>query len=78
MVLKLRKSECSTSNGLQFGVETREIWLIEAKLCKGHAITGLSLGQIVFGCLGSIFCGNWVHWVSLFSLTLSLVAGLFW
>ena len=55
MVLKLRKSECSTSNGLQFGVETREIWLIEAKLCKGHAIMGLSSGQIVFWSFGLNF-----------------------
>ena len=28
---------------------------MEAKLHKGHAITRLSSGQIVFGCLGSIF-----------------------
>ena len=47
--------ESIASNGLQFEVETREIWLLEARLHKGHAVTGLSSGQIVFGCLGSKF-----------------------
>ena len=33
----------------------RKIWLIKERLRKGHAITGLSLGQIVFCCLDSFF-----------------------
>ena len=52
----LRSKKSSTSKGFQFGIEeTREIWLIEAKLHKGHAITRWSSSQIIFGCLGSFF-----------------------
>ena len=51
----LGSHKSNTSNGSQFRVETREIWIIEARLRKRHAITGLSDGQIVFGCLCSIF-----------------------
>ena len=70
----LGSQESNALNGFQFGVETNEIWLIEARLHKGHAIRRLSLGQLVFRCLGSIFgplfglffCGNWVHWFFFF------------
>ena len=62
--------------------------MIEARLPKRHAIMGLSLGQIVFGFLGSIFKPFffWALFVEigpvgfffLFSLNLPLVVGLFW
>ena len=77
----LGSHKSKTSNGSQFRVETREIWFIEARLRKRHAITRLSYGQIVFSCLGLFlgsFHGIWARWVFLFSLTLSLVIGLFW
>ena len=51
----LGSQKSKASNELQFKVEMREIWLIEVRLCKGHAIMGLSSGQIIFSCLGSIF-----------------------
>ena len=38
-----------------FGVETREIWLFEAKLHRGYAVTGLHMGPILFAYLGSSF-----------------------
>ena len=85
MALKLRKLESNASNDSQFEVETRKIWLIEARLRKEHAIIGLSLGQIVFGCLGSIFgplFGLFLWQLGplcfFLSLTISLVVGLFW
>ena len=37
LILGSQKSK--TSNISQFGVETREIWLIEARLCKEHSST---------------------------------------
>ena len=83
----LRSQKSNTSNGFQFGVEeTREIWLIEAKLHKGHVITRWSSSQIIFGCLGSFFgplFGLFLWQLGplgffLFSLTLSLVSRLFW
>ena len=72
---RLGSQKSSASNRSQFRVETTKIWLIEARLRKGHAITGWSMGQFVFGLLGSFFG---VHWVFLFSLTLSLVTRLSW
>ena len=51
----LGSHESSASNRLQFKFEMRETWLIEVRPRKGYAIIGLSLGQIVFRFLGSIF-----------------------
>ena len=50
----------------------REIWFIEVRLHKSHAITGLSLGQIVWAQFLSVFlgssCGNWARWVYFYFL----------
>ena len=54
MVLKLRNLGISL-NESQFRVETRETWLIEVRLYKGHVVMELSSSQIVFGNLGSFF-----------------------
>ena len=54
----------------------REIWFIEVRLHKSHAITGLSLGQIVWALLVAIGPVGFIF-IFYFSLTLSLVAGLF-
>ena len=62
MVLKLRKLGIKASNGLQFGVETMEIWPIEAWLHKRHVVKGLHTGPIPIGCLGWFFCLSfWAH-----------------
>ena len=53
MVLKLRKSKSNSKKGSWFGVETREIWPFEAKLCKGYAVMGSHTGLILFTCLHS-------------------------
>ena len=55
MILKLRKLGIKCFKWI-FEVEMREIWSIEAMLCKEHTITGSHIGPIVFGCLGSFFC----------------------
>ena len=69
----------NASNGSQFGVETRGIWLIEEILCKEHVVTGLLLilfgwlGWILGLLLGSIFLWQLGHLGFLFSLTQFLV-----
>ena len=84
MVFKLRKSKFQCFKRIAIGVETRKIWLIKERLHKGHIVIGLSLGQILFWLFRLIFWASFwaqffrAHWVFLFSLTLSLVVGLFW
>ena len=51
----LGSQESNSLNGLQFGVETKEIWSFEVKLRRGYAVTGLHTGPILFACLGSSF-----------------------
>ena len=57
MFWRLGNQESNASNGSQFWVETREIWLIKARLRKRYAIMEMSMGQFVFGLLGSFFWG---------------------
>ena len=54
MILKL-SHESNSLNGLQFGVETKEIWSFEVKLRREYAVTGLHTSPILFACLGSSF-----------------------
>ena len=70
----LGSQKSNASSWLQFRVETREIWSIKAILRKWHAITGLHIGPIAFGCLGWILGLSWAQFfvaIGLFGFSIS-------
>ena len=76
MFWSLGNQESSASNGSQFWVETREIYGWSKQGC----VKGMQLWDGVWANLFLVFWAHFfgVHWVFPFSLTLSLVVGLFW